>query len=138
MSSKSRYEPFIVEVDLENYSLNKNFDFASELIRRAALKQINPAFYGTFTMKAGCNNFGGCGGCSSPNQSCDDDDNFDFDFDPSDNCCSGCNTKNKDVCDECQRVVTQRKKDGVCVRCGHKGDWINMALICPKHGKIIG
>lgn len=32
----------------------------------------------------------------------------------------------------------QRKKDGVCPECAHKGEWRMMALICPLHGKFAG
>ena len=35
-------------------------------------------------------------------------------------------------------VRDQRKKDGVCPECGDVGDWINLAAVCPKHGKFMG
>lgn len=28
-------------------------------------------------------------------------------------------------------------KDG-CPKCNHRGDWINLALVCPVHGKFAG
>ncbi len=31
-----------------------------------------------------------------------------------------------------------RKKDGTCPDCGHRGEWTNMALVCPQHGKFMG
>lgn len=33
---------------------------------------------------------------------------------------------------------SERRKAGVCVKCGNRGEWIAMVLKCPKHGKIIG
>ncbi len=30
------------------------------------------------------------------------------------------------------------KAQGLCPSCGHKGDWIAMAAVCPTHGKFLG
>lgn len=31
-----------------------------------------------------------------------------------------------------------RKKEGLCLECGSKGEWINMVLVCSEHGRIAG
>lgn len=37
-----------------------------------------------------------------------------------------------------QDLKAQRKKEGLCPECGKKGDWVNMACICPDHGRFMG
>lgn len=32
----------------------------------------------------------------------------------------------------------QRKKDGLCPECGSRGEWRNVALVCPEHGRFMG
>lgn len=38
----------------------------------------------------------------------------------------------------CIPLKEKRKIDGVCPECGHKGDWVNLALVCPEHGRFAG
>lgn len=33
---------------------------------------------------------------------------------------------------------TDFKSQGLCPSCGHSGEWINMALVCPEHGRFAG
>ena len=37
-----------------------------------------------------------------------------------------------------EAVRAERKREGVCPECAHRGEWIAMALICPQHGKFAG
>lgn len=36
-----------------------------------------------------------------------------------------------------QNMIAKFKKDGLCPRCGDKGQWVAMALKCPWHGTYI-
>lgn len=35
-------------------------------------------------------------------------------------------------------IKDTRKKEGLCLECGSKGEWINMVLVCSEHGRIAG
>lgn len=35
-------------------------------------------------------------------------------------------------------LAAKWKEQGLCPECGHKGEWIALALICPNHGKFAG
>lgn len=44
----------------------------------------------------------------------------------------------KDLADADADLKAKWKKEGLCPECGHRGEWINFALVCPKHGKFAG
>lgn len=39
---------------------------------------------------------------------------------------------------EVMNMSAQWKKDGLCPKCGSKGEWISMAAVCKDHGKFMG
>ena len=40
--------------------------------------------------------------------------------------------------EEAVDLRAQRKRDGVCPECGHRGEWRMLALFCPEHGRFAG
>lgn len=38
--------------------------------------------------------------------------------------------------EEVEALIQERKKKGVCVLCGSRGEWIMLGLFCKEHGRI--